>query len=85
MADRCGVPSPDDWQIHMSKWARNTSNPLRKIVDAMKIEPNPSKELIKLSIGTVFIGLFFSSVFFSCTACSRLDLNRKQHAKYKLH
>jgi tyrosine aminotransferase len=42
----------DKWQpIPASKSARNTINPIRRIVDRMKINPNPSKEMISLSIG----------------------------------
>ena len=40
------------WQpIQASKSARNTINPIRRIVDRMKIAPNPAKDLISLSIG----------------------------------
>lgn len=37
--------------IEASRSARNTINPIRRIVDRMKISPNPSKEMISLSIG----------------------------------
>ena len=37
--------------IPASRSARNTINPIRRIVDRMKISPNPSKEMISLSIG----------------------------------
>ena len=40
-----------DWEVPASKMARNTSNPIRKIVDGMKLTPNPEKEMIALSIG----------------------------------
>jgi len=45
-----------EWKINSSEMARNTLNPIRKIVDEMKITPNPKKEMIALSIGdpTVF-------------------------------
>lgn len=40
------------WQpIQASRSARNTINPIRRIVDRMKIVPNPAKDLISLSIG----------------------------------
>jgi len=37
--------------IPASFMAKNTDNPIRKIVDGMKLTPNPDKELIALSIG----------------------------------
>ncbi|CAF1190065.1 unnamed protein product [Adineta ricciae] len=37
--------------IQASRSARNTINPIRRIVDRMKISPNPAKEMISLSIG----------------------------------
>ncbi len=37
--------------IPASKCAKNTHNPIRKIVDGMKLTPNPEKEMIALSIG----------------------------------
>lgn len=39
------------WDIKMSDFARYTHNPIRAIVEGMKIEPNPEKQLIALSIG----------------------------------
>lgn len=43
-------------KFEASSVAKNTSNPIRNIVDASKIVPNPEKELISLSLGdpTVF-------------------------------
>ncbi|KAK2164061.1 hypothetical protein LSH36_69g02016 [Paralvinella palmiformis] len=42
--------------IPSSLFAKQTHNPIRKIVDGMKLTPNPEKEMIALSIGdpTVF-------------------------------
>ncbi|KAH3772763.1 tyrosine aminotransferase-like isoform X2 [Dreissena polymorpha] len=44
------------WKVEASDIARNTFNPIRSIVDGMKLSPNPAKEMIALSIGdpTVF-------------------------------
>ncbi|XP_078689942.1 tyrosine aminotransferase-like isoform X3 [Branchiostoma floridae x Branchiostoma belcheri] len=44
------------WVVPSSQMAKNTHNPIRQIVDNMKIEPNPEKKMIALSIGdpTVF-------------------------------
>lgn len=42
----------DHWKpIPASRSARNTINPIRRIVDRMKITPNPAKDMISLSIG----------------------------------
>ena len=42
----------DVWlPIQASRSAKNTINPIRRIVDRMKITPNPAKEMISLSIG----------------------------------
>lgn len=45
-----------NWNIPVSTIAENTFNPIRSIVDSMKITPNPDKDMIALSIGdpTVF-------------------------------
>ena len=45
-----------DWHIEISEFAKNTSNPVRKLIEQMKIEPNPKLPMIALSIGdpTVF-------------------------------
>ncbi|XP_049580526.1 tyrosine aminotransferase isoform X3 [Syngnathus scovelli] len=44
------------WEVKPSLMANNTFNPIRTIVDEMKISPNPDKPMISLSIGdpTVF-------------------------------
>jgi len=44
------------WNIRSSEMARRTVNPIRRIVDTMKIKPNPSYATISLSIGdpTIF-------------------------------
>ena len=42
---------PDAWNIVASTSALNTFNPIRSIVDQMKVQPNPDYEPIKLSIG----------------------------------
>ncbi|XP_041376310.1 tyrosine aminotransferase-like [Gigantopelta aegis] len=44
------------WDISLSMTANNTFNPIRNIVDGMKLTPNPDKDMIALSIGdpTVF-------------------------------
>lgn len=48
--------SCDNWKVGISDIAKNTFNPIRNIVDSMKLTPNPKKEMIALSIGdpTVF-------------------------------
>ncbi|XP_056908354.1 tyrosine aminotransferase isoform X2 [Takifugu flavidus] len=44
------------WDVKPSEMANNTLNPIRAIVDGMKLTPNPDKPMIALSIGdpTVF-------------------------------
>uniref|UniRef100_H3CTX2 Tyrosine aminotransferase n=1 Tax=Tetraodon nigroviridis TaxID=99883 RepID=H3CTX2_TETNG len=44
------------WDVKPSEMANNTVNPIRAIVDSMKLSPNPDKPMIALSIGdpTVF-------------------------------
>eukprot|EP00999_Lentomonas_sp_LEN2_P002718 NODE_591_length_1341_cov_89.591433_g552_i0.p1 GENE.NODE_591_length_1341_cov_89.591433_g552_i0~~NODE_591_length_1341_cov_89.591433_g552_i0.p1 ORF type:complete len:411 (-),score=82.04 NODE_591_length_1341_cov_89.591433_g552_i0:60-1292(-) len=46
----------NSWQVPASVVAKRTSNPIRKIVDNMKVAPHPDKKMISLSIGdpTVF-------------------------------
>jgi hypothetical protein len=39
------------WNIQASSFAKNTHNPIRAIVDGMKLTPNPDKHMIALSIG----------------------------------
>lgn len=39
------------WHIPASVTAKTTFNPIRSIVDRMKITPNPEKQMIALSIG----------------------------------
>lgn len=39
------------WQLRPSKLAQNTHNRIRQIVESLKIEPNPEKPMIPLSIG----------------------------------
>jgi len=45
-----------EWSVPASKFANDTCNPIRKIVDEMKLTPHPEKDMIALSIGdpTVF-------------------------------
>lgn len=42
------------WDVKPSEMANNTLNPIRAIVDGMKLTPNPGKAMIALSIGTSF-------------------------------
>lgn len=39
------------WEVKPSEMANNTFNPIRAIVDGMKLTPNPDKPMIALSIG----------------------------------
>jgi len=49
----CSVAkSQQSWGvIPASYMAKHTDNPIRKIVDGMKLTPNPDKDMIALSIG----------------------------------
>lgn len=40
--------------MRASTLARKTTNPIRRIVENLQVEPNPNKELIALSIGELF-------------------------------
>jgi hypothetical protein len=46
--------------IQASYMAKNTHNPIRKIVDGMKLTPNPQKEMIALSIGEFSVSYLFA-------------------------
>lgn len=39
------------WEVKPSEMANKTLNPIRSIVDGMKLTPNPDKPMIALSIG----------------------------------
>ncbi|XP_030036199.2 tyrosine aminotransferase [Manduca sexta] len=39
------------WEVRASTLARNTHNLIRNIVENLQVEPNPSKQLIALSVG----------------------------------
>lgn len=39
------------WNVPISDFARLTHNPIRAVVEGLKIVPNPDKQLIALSIG----------------------------------
>lgn len=43
------------WNVRASEMAKNTLNPIRAIVDGMKLTPNPDKPMIALSIGKIKI------------------------------
>lgn len=64
------------WNIRASEMSKNTLNPIRAIVDGMKITPNPEKPMIALSIGEYYrqtidlISFPPSSMSFSkCSLC----------------
>lgn len=46
------------WNITASQSARNTINPIRRIVDKCKVMPNADKPLISLSIGKVHMSMY---------------------------
>ncbi|RWS06234.1 Tyrosine aminotransferase-like protein, partial [Dinothrombium tinctorium] len=40
-----------NWNIKPTKFAVNTINPIRKVIENLSVEPNPNKSFIALSIG----------------------------------
>jgi len=60
------------WNVKVSDFAQKTHNPIRAIVDGMKIQPNPEKRMIALSIGSFFwpeISKLFVSLQKNLTFC----------------
>ena len=41
----------EEWDIGISDFARLTINPIRCIVEGLKLDPNPDKSFIALSLG----------------------------------
>jgi tyrosine aminotransferase len=42
----------DKWKkIEASKFSKRTINPIRNIVDNLKVEPNKEKQMISLALG----------------------------------
>ena len=41
----------EEWKSDSSNFAKNTCNPVRRMIEQMKIEPNPQLQMIALSIG----------------------------------
>lgn len=55
-----------NWEVPASKMSHQTFNPIRNIVDTMKLTPNPDKEMIALSIGKLYISYRqFKNVFYN--------------------
>lgn len=54
-----GVGGRSEWNIDSSQFAKSTLNPVRKMIEQMKLEPNPELPMIALSIGdpTIFSDL----------------------------
>nr|CAD7401931.1 unnamed protein product [Timema poppensis] len=50
-------PGKTKWNVPASEIARNTNNPIRNIVENLRLDPNPDKPLIALSIGTLYLHL----------------------------
>lgn len=40
-----------EWHVKSSKFALNTTNPIRAIVEHLNVQPNPDKAFIPLSVG----------------------------------
>lgn len=50
------------WNIKASRTANQATNPIRAIVDKLKLNPNVTKPLISLSIGKTAAKLLIKSV-----------------------
>ena len=48
------------WVVPISEMAEHTLNPIRRIVDHLKIEPNPSYDFISVSIGKLIFACFLA-------------------------
>ena len=67
------------WIVEASDIARNTFNPIRSIVDGMKLTPNPDLPMIALSIGKY---LFFEKKYGFIFVTTSIHI---QHAIGRLH
>lgn len=54
------------WSVRASDFAKCTFNPIRSIVDSMKLEPHPDKYMIALSIGKKRNLLIYNTQHFFC-------------------
>lgn len=54
LAARCAGAAA--WKVHASVQSKNTSNPIREVIETMNLAENPEKKVIPLSIGdpTIF-------------------------------
>lgn len=52
------------WNVQPSKFAINTTNPIRAIVEHLNVQPNPDKAFIPLSVGESKIAFIFVLLFF---------------------
>lgn len=52
----------NSWSVTSSEFAMNSINPIRQIVENMKVDPNPDKTFIPLSIGKLFARKLYLSV-----------------------
>lgn len=46
-----GMSINREWNVKASKFAQNTTNPIRAIVEHLNVQPNPEKSFIPLSVG----------------------------------
>lgn len=63
-----GVDKTRKWNVKPSKFALNTTNPIRAIVEHLNVQPNPEKAFIPLSVGknnlSFYLNLKHNSLFF---------------------
>ena len=55
------------WDVKVSEFARLTHNPIRAIVEGLKIVPNPEKQMIALSIGKFTLLLLLNIIIIIIT------------------
>ena len=61
----CGIHCLEKkWCVVPSIMSSRTINPVRRIVDQMKVEVNPEFRLISLSIGTLTVCAYNQGLFF---------------------
>lgn len=47
----CRLRDRTEWDVRASTLARNTFNPIRDIIETLRIKPNPDIPYIALSVG----------------------------------
>lgn len=56
MAAAAAAPRRTAWRVNASASSKRVDNPIREIVDQMRLEPNPAKPTISLALGPLRMG-----------------------------